>query len=262
MYFHGIASPKVGCVTVKALAPCLLCRILVGTVPKATHKMSKKQRLLAKHPCCCFCGGIAQGTTVDHVPPKACFPDGYWPEEFEFPACEKCNYGTARNDLIFGFYSILLDFNEANRSQADIAKLNKLRAAIANRYPEALPNAFDARPIHMVNGLVTPSPVAIGTDTPAAFRHAAASIGQKLTHALYYREMGKAISSQHHFTTGCYQPQNSATTTLTQLLLSCFPIQPLAPDPTSRAMENDSLTSRASKRKRTSLSLRRNLVRA
>jgi hypothetical protein len=191
-------------------------------VQKATHKVSKKQRLLAKHPCC-FCGGITQGTTVDHVPPKACFPDGYWPEEFEFPACEKCNYGTARYDLIFGFYSMLLDFNEANRSQADIAKLNKLRAAIANRYPEALPNAFDARPIHVVNGLVTPSPVAIGTDTPAAFRDAAASIGQKLTHALYYRKMGKAISSQHHFTTGCYQPQNSANTTLTQLFAQLLP---------------------------------------
>jgi hypothetical protein len=187
------------------------------------HKVKRKHRLLAKHPYCYFCGGIAHATTVDHVPPKACFPDGYWPEEFEFPACEKCNYGTAKSDLIFGFYSMLLDFNQANRSQADIAKLNRLRATIAKRYPESFPNALDARPIYVVNGLFTPSPVAIETGMPAAFREAVASIGQKLTHALYYREMGKAISSQLHFVTGCYQPQNSATATLTRFFEELLP---------------------------------------
>jgi hypothetical protein len=199
---------------------------------KKSHKMSKKRRLLAEHPYCCFCGGSAAATTSDHVPPKACFPDGFWPEGFEFPACEKCNHGTTKNDQIFGFYAMLLDFNEVNRSAAYSAKLKKLREGIANNCPEALPNPLDARPVHRMGNLVTPSPVAISTGTPAAFREAAAGIGQKLTHALYYRERGKALSIQHRFATACYQIQNSSTTTLTECLGK------LLPDPTIGSRSN------------------------
>jgi hypothetical protein len=190
---------------------------------KKRHKMSKKRRFLKEHPYCCFCGGSAPASTSDHVPPKACFPDGFWPEEFEFPACEICNHGTAKNDQIFGFYAMLLDSNDATRSNAYTAKLNKLRDGIANNYPEALPNALDALPVYKVGSLVTPSPVAIATSTPAGFRDAAISIGQKLTHALYYRERGKALSIQHRFTTACYQIQNSATTTLTEYFAKLLP---------------------------------------
>jgi hypothetical protein len=164
---------------------------------KKRHKMSKTRRFLKEHPYCCFCGGSAPASTSDHVPPKACFPDGFWPEEFEFPACEKCNHGTAKNDQIFGFYAMLLDSNDATRSNAYTAKLNKLRDGIANNYPEALPNALDALPVYKVGSLVTPSPVAIATSTPAGFRDAAISIGQKLTHALYYRERALYPASVH-----------------------------------------------------------------
>jgi hypothetical protein len=193
------------------------------TIPKKPHKMSRRQRLLAEHPYCCFCGGTIPATTLDHVPPKACFPDGFWPEEFEFPACERCNHGTTKNDQIFGFYAMLLDFDEAKRSRAYAAKINRLRAGIANNHPEALPNTQDARPVYRVGSLVTPSPAAISVGTPAAFKDAAASIGNKLTHALYYREQRKALSVQHKFTTGCYQLQNSATTNLTEYFAKLLP---------------------------------------
>lgn len=194
--------------------------------------MTKRQRLLTEHPFCCFCGGNVAATTLDHVPPKACFPDGFWPEGFEFPACENCNRGTKRDDQIFGFYAMLLDFNEANRSKACTARLNKLREGIANNYPEALPNTWNARPSYTVGSLVTPSPIAVATSTPAAFRDAAASIGRKLTHALFYRERRKTLSVQHQFTTGCYQIQNSATKTLTEFLAK------LLPDPTTGSRSN------------------------
>jgi hypothetical protein len=192
-------------------------------MPTKPHKMNRKQRLLAEHSYCCFCCGTAPATTLDHVPPKACFPDGFWPEEFEFPACEACNHGTTKDDQIFGFYAMLLDFDEAKRSRAYTAKINRLRAGIANNFPEALPNTLDARPIYRVGSLVTPSPAAISVGTPTAFRDAAASIGHKLTHALYYRECGKALSVQHQFTTGCYQIQNSATTNLTEYFAKLLP---------------------------------------
>ena len=195
-------------------------------MPTRIHRISKRQRFLGEHPYCCFCGGSAPATTSDHVPPRACFPDGFSPEGFEFPACDNCNRGTKRDDQIFGFYAMLLDFSEANRSKSHTEKLSKLRQGIANNYPEALPDVLSARPVCTFGSVVTPSPIAIATSTPAAFREAAASIGQKLTHALYYRERGTALSSQHQFTTGCYQIQNSATTTLTE----CF--AKLLPDPT------------------------------
>src|SRR5271157_3478724 len=98
-------------------------------------KKGKKARFLMKHPYCCFCGGTELATTLDHVPPKACFPEGFWPEEFEFPACKACNNGTSKYDQIFGFYSMLLDFNEGNRTQADQNRIQGLRDQIAQRYP-------------------------------------------------------------------------------------------------------------------------------
>jgi hypothetical protein len=190
---------------------------------KQNHKLDKRRFLLTTHPYCCFCGGSAPATTLDHVPPRACFPDGFCPEGFEFPACEKCNHGTKKNDQIFGFYAMLLDFNEVKPSEAYTAKLNKLLKGIADYYPEALPITSGATAIYGVGSLVTPRPVAFATSTPTAFRIAADSMGQKLTHALYYRERGKVLSPQHRFITGCYQIQNSATTTLTEYFAKLLP---------------------------------------
>jgi hypothetical protein len=118
---------------------------------------------------------------------------------------------------------MLLDFSDAYRSKAYSAKLKKLQEGIANNYPDALPNARDARPVYKVGNLVMPSPVAIETSTPMALRDAVASIGQKLTHALYYRECHKALSIRHRFTTGCYQIQNPAATTLTEYFTKLLP---------------------------------------
>jgi hypothetical protein len=80
-------------------------------------RLGKKKRFFAKHPFCCFCSsGTKAATTVDHVPPKSSFPDGHWPEEFEFPACGICNEETKKNDQIFGYYALALDFNRENHT--------------------------------------------------------------------------------------------------------------------------------------------------
>jgi len=108
-------------------------------------RLSKTKRFILGHPYCCFCGGVEPTTTIDHVPPKACFPEVYWPEEFEFPACEQCNGESRRDDQLFGFYSQLLDFNESNRTPADVKKITKLRDSIAHNFPDALPDPSTAR---------------------------------------------------------------------------------------------------------------------
>lgn len=101
-----------------------------------TPKISKKRRFLMEHPYCRFCGGSTPAIPSDHVPPKACFPDGFCPEDFEFPACANCNRGTKRDDQVFVFYAMLLDFNEATLDRTYARKLKKLRDGIANNYPK------------------------------------------------------------------------------------------------------------------------------
>ena len=194
-------------------------------MPKAQSKLGKKKLFFAKHPYCCFCGGTKPATTLDHVPPKACFPEGYWPEEFEFPACKACNLATNNDDQIFGFYAMCVDFNKENLTPADRARFVKLKAGIVNNYPDALPNPVGSRPIFWTGSLVTSVPWAVEIRTPPAFRDAATTIGQKLTHALYYRERGKALTTDHWFLSEWYQLQRSGTGSLTDFLRELLPDQ-------------------------------------
>jgi len=189
-----------------------------------TRRLSKTQRFLLEHPYCCFCGGAEPSTTIDHVPPKACFPDGYCPEELEFPACDKCNGESRRDDQLFGFYSQLLDFDESNRTPADVAKITKLRDSIAHNFPDALPDTSTARPIYSVGSLTTPSPLAIEVRTPGPFREPVETLERKLTHALYYRETGRVLDKNHLFLSEFYQPQGSSEV-LTKYLVSLLPDQ-------------------------------------
>jgi len=188
----------------------------------AKKKLGKKKRFLLAHPYCCFCGGTEPSTTIDHIPPKACFPDGYWPEEFEFPACETCNQGSKRDDQLAGFYTQLLDFNESNRTPQDAAKMTKLRDAIARNYPDALPDSSTSVPIHQVGSIITPSPVAVSVQRPIAFSQTMETLQRKLTHALYYRETGKPLTQAHPYLSEHYQIQGSDRT-LTKYLGELLP---------------------------------------
>jgi hypothetical protein len=149
---------------------------------------------------------------LDHVPPKASFPAGHWPETFEFPACEECNHGTKKHDLIFGFYSMLLDFDAANRNDAAIAKL---KSAIDNNYPGALP---DTRAPLL-------RPLGVEVHKPKALDEAATVLGRKLTCALYYREARKALTIGHSIMTGWHQIQKLKTVSLTEFFATLLPDQ-------------------------------------
>jgi len=184
---------------------------------------SRKARFLKEHPLCCFCGGTRTATTLDHVPPKACFPRGFCPEEFEFPSCSLCNNGTSKHDTIFGLYSMLLDFNEDNRTHADRERLEKLRDEIARRYPDALPDPASREPIYRAGHIITPSPVAISVSTKPAVNEAMKTIGEKLAHALYYREMKRIITSDHRFFASTYQLQRAGTEDLTAFFKRLLP---------------------------------------
>jgi hypothetical protein len=201
--------------------------------------MNRQKRILEEHNrlyngACYFCGRPNSADTIDHVPPKACFPDGYAPEDFESPACKTCNGDSdvKKQDQIFGFYSILLDFNESTMRQKEAArKLMKLRQGIANNYPDALPDITKAYPLNRMGSIITPQTVAFLMPTPDALQHATEMVGKKLTHALYFREVRKMLTRDHQFWIHSYQPQQGKYQALTSYLVNLLPEQTIGQRP-------------------------------
>lgn len=191
---------------------------------QAQLRRTKQRRFLAEHPDCYFCGGASPATEIDHVPPRACFPDGYAPEGFESPACKACNESTVKQDQIFGLYSMLMDFDGSKMWRAkDLDKMRRLRQGIANNYPDALPDEAAAFPVNRVGCIITPAPVAFSLPMTPAAKNAIEATCRKLTHALYFREAGKILTRHHQFLSAEYQPQREGTQDLNGLLMSLLP---------------------------------------
>jgi hypothetical protein len=191
-------------------------------MPRASHKKTRRRRFLDLKPNCYFCGRPA--TTIDHVPPRACFPEGYAPHGFESPACKECNEGTKKQDQIFGFYSMLVDFDHSKiTGKEHRRKLSKLLKGIANNYPCALPDLTQASPVNRTEILVTTEPLAISVPVPHGVKEAIQMMGAKLTHALYLRETGRILTTRHQYFSGAYQPQRGGTQNFSSFLTTLLP---------------------------------------
>ena len=97
----------------------------------------RKQRFLADHPFCCFCGGGNQSSTIDHVPSRACFPKREGPEGYEFPACERCQRLYRAEEHFFAFFCRMSDTDNMNY---DRATSKRLISGIKNNMPNLLPD--------------------------------------------------------------------------------------------------------------------------
>lgn len=179
---------------------------------ESKRRSTFNRSFLANHPLCCFCGGGEPGVTVDHVPPKACFPSGAMPEGFEFPACERCNQGSRAHDQVFGFYATLSDFEEENYN---FTHLDKLRRGIRNNFPNLLPrldlSANEKRRALRSIGQSTRREKFLNDEPiaamPVEFAETGSIIGRKLACAIYYRETGGILSKSHDIYTGWGQLQ-------------------------------------------------------
>lgn len=118
---------------------------------------------------------------------------------------------------------MLLDFNEDNRTLADRERLRKLSDEVAKRYPDALPDQATQEPIYQVGHIITPKPVAISVSTKPEVREAMKVIGEKLAHALYYREMKRIMTSDQRFFSSMYQFQRAGTEDLTEYFKRLLP---------------------------------------
>jgi hypothetical protein len=63
------------------------------------------RRLRTTQPFCVYCGGTTEGSTIDHMPPRALFDRRHRPKGLEFLACEACNSGTRNSENIVALMS-------------------------------------------------------------------------------------------------------------------------------------------------------------
>jgi hypothetical protein len=191
---------------------------------KNQKREERRNEILAAHPHCYFCGGLNPSKSIDHVPPECCFPSGHYPEDFEFAACDACNQGGRKHDQIFGLYSCLTDFDEQKfGSGPDQDRLKKLMKGVERNHPDALPDFETARNIHRSGHIYTPRPVAHSVETTLEMKEAIEFMEEKLTHALYLRDVGKIMTPDHRFVAGVYQPQLDHTRALTDYFQRLLP---------------------------------------
>lgn len=162
----------------------------------------KKARFLSTHQNCCFCGGGLRATTIDHVPPRTCFPDRLAPEGFEFPACAHCQSATRLDELVIGFYIKLSDPDDSNFREAEFERaLQGLKNNMPHLTPQLDLSSRDKRRSIAAMGLEKP-PGILAKELPLAAIpeevHAhIVRYAHKMACAIYYREQERIASRDH-----------------------------------------------------------------
>ena len=74
--------------------------------------------------------------TVEHAPPRAYFQDKYRLKGLEFPACKRCNEGSAKLDQVASWFALTMSgiFSDLE----DDGYWRKLSEGVANNSPDAL----------------------------------------------------------------------------------------------------------------------------
>lgn len=196
---------------------------------QAKQRKSRYQQLLEEHPLCCLCGGVTKSSTVDHIPPQACFPRGFFPEGFEFPACEACNGSTKKEDHVFGYY---MQMGNPDLFTKDLWSMWRLQDGIKNNYPSALlntklSNQAKAEALTAM-GIQVPKDAELSNmplaGLPDEFPQAATTIGRKMACAIYYRETGgKFLTKEHYIWTATVHSRHPRASQLTDYMNIMLP---------------------------------------
>jgi hypothetical protein len=101
---------------------------------EAKRRQSATQKFIEQYPACCFCGGLRQATTREHMPPKSLFDDSHRPDKFVMPACKECNGGTSTADLTAAIVSRWV-YDSAPQESADHTRL---AAQVRKQAPELI----------------------------------------------------------------------------------------------------------------------------
>lgn len=122
----------------------------------------RKSKFFAEHPYCCFCGGSETATTEDHQPARSLFDSRRWPEGYVFPACERCNAVSRRDEAILAFVT-RLNYTEAEMSQEQIGEWRRALAGMRHNFPQLteLLTANQKRAFLKERGIDRPANVAL-----------------------------------------------------------------------------------------------------
>lgn len=165
--------------------------------------MSRRQRLrraafFEAHPTCCFCGGSAPATEIDHIPARYLFRNRQWPVGYEFPACASCNDISADDELIMG---LIVRIQISNLSYEDELELDRALTQLHDRHPQLVPkmkelSRIETRKMLRRQGLSPqsfPGSEIYVVNMPDELMDVPDRYGEKLGKALYYLHTGRIV---------------------------------------------------------------------
>ena len=163
---------------------------------------------------------------VDHVPPKACFHQDFFPEGFEFPACVSCNQGCRerRPNLWLLRPNCSISTSPIKLLVIWPDWLNYAKQFSVTTQKHFLTYQRRGRFIKWAQSSHTAPSYRSMQFSGSVFRQSMATLQRKLTHALYYRETGKPLTKLHTFQSGFYQIQSDASV-LTKYFAELLPNQ-------------------------------------
>jgi hypothetical protein len=148
-----------------------------------------RDRILQACPFCIYCGGTVAASTIDHMPPRIMFRGKLRPQGLEFSACEPCNQGTKRADIVA---ALIGRGNGTSESEKD--ELKKVFRSISNNIPGLLEEMHIGRAGQKLARKSIPTEVDGGilrVDGPLVSAHMQ-TFAEKIGFALFY-EITKTI---------------------------------------------------------------------
>lgn len=166
------------------------------------NKRKKREKFLAEHKYCCFCGGGTPSKEEDHFPSRALFDNRQWPEGYVFPTCVYCNRITRKEETIVAFISRLYAVSENDIHIKDFEKYAK---SLEYNYPGFLQrmfpttinirNAVKKYDIKLPKGQAKSEAPLVNLEDPIIDR-AIRIFGRKLLLALYYKHAGMILPQE------------------------------------------------------------------
>lgn len=188
----------------------------MGAMGEGRRKSRHREEILRGEARCIYC--TAAPSTVEHMPPKAMFPNSHRLSGMEFAACEECNHATRAADAAASFFARIAPSNIVNHLELEEAR--KLLATMTRIAPEFVREVFDERkarrvwqkgrdPFYSRMHLIEFD----GPVTQALLRAFSAKLGMAL-----YREhvgeplpVGGLVFTQHYLNSGLTRQEAEAT---------------------------------------------------
>lgn len=158
----------------------------------------RRRKFFTEHPKCCFCGGAEEASTEDHVPGRALFLGRIWPNSYVFPACERCNNETSRDEALLAW---LVRIRLTELSPEAEREFERYTFELTRSFPEIwkglnIHSRVETRR-YLKEMRLSATSLGVGGDVvhsmdlPSQVLQVAERYGAKLGKALHYRHSGR-----------------------------------------------------------------------